>query len=251
MTELQQYYDRTGLLPQEITPGEIVHQTPNYQIITDFKPGLECRPEGARFFITPRSNTGAVDVLFEAAMAHNLYTFTTRAIDTPSGTEYVPALRADYISENIPPLFFGRVDIPTSHALEDHTIPSPDRMEACINKFLPVSPFYSMVDGEPITVPDPKTRQLRLLMNAYSDEIPEELIESTSSNRYFKSRKNWFMAVVHALNSGIKSGEFQNQQLVGTINYFLNYTYSDQFREKKLITPTDIYLANSVIANII
>ena len=250
MSRLIESYEQSGILP-EMTPGEIVHQTEHYCVVTDFKPGMEGDPNGARFFIELRDESKSVWMLFEAAKAHNIYNFNIRPVSIPWGIVYLPSLRADYIPNNIHPLIEGRVEIPVSPRVEDHTIPSPDRMETCLKRIPPSGHLeYTFVDGEVYQIPDPMTRQLRLLLNVFSDEIPSEEIHGNSAHRYFKVRRNWFHRVVGAMEMGIRTGEFKDSELVSALKEFLYYIVSDEFRKKPLTTKDDIEWANSLIRKI-
>ena len=251
---MSEYSEKMGQLPPEITPGKIVHQTAHYQVVTDFKPGMEGKPKGARFFIEPKSDGVPVFMLFNAAETHNIYDFTIRPIATPQGTTHLPTLRVNYTAANVSPLMYGKVDVPSSYAMKDSTVPSPDHMELCMDKkppFQAKANYYFFVEGATLQIPNPMTRRLHLLLNAFSDEIPPQIIHGNNNDRYRKVRKNWFNGVVGAMESGMLSGEFANIDLIGRVEQFLDYVTSYDFKHKLLTTEDDIKWANALIREII
>lgn len=258
MSEFYPYYERTGLLPPEITPGEIVLQTPHYQVVTDFKPGMEGDPKGNRFFLMAREDSNIlISLLLDSAMAHNIYNFNFIPVVTNDRLSFVPAVRADYIPENIPTLLEGFVEIPKSVDLADHTIPSPDRLEACLDDYLlldpenqPSRPEYTFKTGEPNNIPDPATRGLRLMYHLYSDEIPDRIIHSGSENRYFKVTKIWFVGVTHFLHKGLRSGEFSDPEVIPLIHEFIDF-FRTEYSKRRLTKPEDIERTNELIKKIV
>ncbi len=114
-------------LPQFI-PGHVVRNTPNYQVVTDYKPGMEGNPKGWRFYIVPKTDD-AERMLHQAADVHNIHNFVPRQVVDADKTVERQALRADFIEENLQPLFQGKTEKPGEG---EDTIPSPDRLEDCL-----------------------------------------------------------------------------------------------------------------------
>ena len=246
----------TETLPP-IQPGEVVRQTPNFQIVTDYKLGLEGQKSGERFFIEPLTRDGEI-MLGKAAKAHNIYNFNLRPhpYNPPGGDVVVPALQADYIPTNASPLLHGDIQIPEPGK---GTIPSPDRMEACLaqqaqsNTRYPHT-VYTFADNllSEHRMPNPVTRDLRLLQAIYLDDIPDRIIHSPDDNPYYKVRKGFWIGVVHDLDQGLETEEFTDPTIVERINSFLT-TYGSGtgfLYAKHLTTQEDIIALNGLIDKI-
>lgn len=243
MLEARVYQEGQPLPP--ITPGEIIRKTPNFQVVTDYKQGLEGQSRGARFFIEPLTSSGS-NMLFSASIAHNNFNFDIRPRPyNPPGHEYaIPCLRVDYILENIPPLILGEVQIPNPGK---DSIPSVDRMEACIEKR---DNDYTFADNLPrlYGITNPQTRHLRQLQQKTLDTIPQRILHSADENPWYKVRKGLWMVIIGRLLEGVESGEFADPQLIETMSPFLERWRSIEFSNpKRLTTEEDIASANYVI----
>lgn len=119
--------DQYGNLP-EFSPGKVVRETTNYQVVTDWKPGRENDPKGQRFYVLPKTTT-AEHMLQLAANLHNVHNFVARSVVIDEISTSRQALRADFIKENVPSLFYGKTEIPSDG---EDSIPSPDRLEECL-----------------------------------------------------------------------------------------------------------------------
>lgn len=114
----------------EFEAGKVVRETDNYRVVMDWKPSLTNQPEGRRFFIEPKTDV-AQQMLTSAAKAHNIDNFNERNVPFKDGAENRQCLRADFITENLPSLLQGKVEIPEEG---EDTIPPPDRMEELISR---------------------------------------------------------------------------------------------------------------------
>lgn len=114
-------------LPKFI-PGGVVRETRNFRVVTDWKPGLENQVDGERFFIEPKTEM-AEGMLQMAAEAHHISNFNIRKVTLGDKTIEFSCLRADFIPENLLSLLRGATEIPEEG---EDTIPSPDRMEECL-----------------------------------------------------------------------------------------------------------------------
>lgn len=230
-----------------IKSGEILRRTPNFQVVTDYKPGHEGQKRGESFFIEPLTEKGS-EMLFQAALAHNVFNFNVRPHPyNPPGHEYaIPCLRADYTSDNVPILFHGDVQVPQPGL---YTIPSPDRMEESISQTTEYGlASYSFEDGIKPIIPNPQTRHLRLMQATHLDDMPERVLHSADENSYYKVRKGWWLVVIGRLQLGIESGEISNPQLLETIAPYLAKWKAEGFmRAKNLTTSEDIKEINNAI----
>lgn len=225
-----------------IRAGEIIRKTSNFQVVTDYKPGLEGKREGERFFLEPLTRNGA-HMLWSASKAHNIYNINHRRV----GEYTFPCLRADYIKPNVNVLLKGEVQIPKS---EEDTIPSPDRMEECLMKR---NAIYSFADNlsEDFGISNPNTRQLRMLQMADKDNIPNEIVHSNSDDSYYKVRKNWWYGVLLSMLSGIEEGEFKDPELIKEMDTFHNKFWGREFFDANhLTTSKDIQEVNILLEKI-
>ncbi len=148
MNVLERYEDALAL--PEFATNRTVKETANYRVVTDWKPGLEDQPQGKRFYIEPKTDD-AEEMLFSAAQAHNIPNFNKRNVVTETGVRTRLCLRADFSVDNLGPIFFRETVFPE---VGNDTIPSPDRMEECLEQghkeysfedwVLPVSPQFKM-----------------------------------------------------------------------------------------------------------
>lgn len=238
----------------EIVSGLVVYETPHYQVVTDYKPGLEGIKEGERFFIHPIRSEG-MSMLLKAAMAHNIFNFNLRPVwpHYIEGKFFVyPCLRADYIPENVPILFRGVVEIPKPG---EDTIPSPNRMERCIalapSKHSEM--HYTFADDLPpkYGIENYWTRDVRLLQTTHSDEIPAEVLHSADPNPYFKVRKGWWASFMASLENGLEYEEWTDPTLTQDIKGFIkSYRERGFFSSRHLTTKADIDTVNN-LANLI
>lgn len=238
----------------DIVPGLVVYETQNFQVVTDYKPGLEGTKEGERFFIHPIREPG-LRILLQASMAHNIFNFNLRPVwpHYIEGEYFVyPCLRADYIPENIPALFQGIVEI---HKPGEDTIPSPDRMERCISlaPSLHSELRYTFADDLPSEsgIENKWTRWVRLLQTTHSDEIPPKIIHSHDPNPFYKVRKGWWVSLFACLENGLEYQEWTDSELTQEINAFVeSYRARGFFFSSHLTTADDIEGANN-LANLI
>lgn len=236
-----------GSLP-EIIPGEVVLVTPNFRVVTDYKPGQEGLREGERFFIEPAS-TKAYFMLSKAAQAHNIYNFNYRTVFniTHQGASTALALRADYIKENIPAIFMGIVEIPSPGS---DTIPAVQRMDECISN---EQFYYNFAPNLPENygIPNPFTRHLRYIQVAFRDEVPTRIVHSSDRDSYYKVRKNWWFGLFASLDLAMTTNEFndlETRRLVG--KFFAKFFKREFTRSKNLTTASDIAEANALIDKI-
>ncbi len=225
-----------------IVPGEVLKQSPNYQIVTNFYPAVDSSEMRPAFFIDSMTEQG-MGMLGKAAVAHNYFRFVIRP--TPVGSDrhrqFQPALLVEYESSSLPPLFQGRVQIPEARAF---TIPSLDRMEQCIP-----GGSYSFSDEEPMLIPNPYSRRLKMLQGMYLDDIPDEIIHSNADNPYYKARKGWWLLALRALNGALRSSEVDDIQLIGQAETFSS-KYSEFIRSSRITTEQDIVAVNEIIDQI-
>jgi hypothetical protein len=245
MSERLLHLDGQPLPP--IEPGEVLRRTPNFWVVTDYKPGLEGQRGGERFYIEPSSRAGE-DMLESAAVAHNIYNFDLRSREYRRGVYVSPSLRADYIPGNIPVLLQGEVKIPEPGK---DTIPSPDRMEACIAR----DRFgdYTFADDLPrdFGVPNPHVRQLRVLQATHSDETPEEVVHSSDNNRWYKVRTGWWITMLDTIQNALARSEIADAALLEAIEPFMaKYSDREFLRAEHLTTAEDIAAANALIDRI-
>jgi len=225
-----------------INLGEVIRKTPNFQVVTDYKPGLENTRAGERFFLEPLTITGGF-ILFNASKAHNIYNFNHR----PVGLYTFPCLRADYIQTNVSVLLKGEVQIPKTG---EDTVPSPDRMEACLAKG---GVEYTFADDLPIDfgIPNPDTRHLRMLQVFDKDTIPNEIVHSPHLDQCYKVRKTWWYAVLISIDLGIDSGEFADPELIKKMQAFRKkYKTREFFDPNNLTTSENIQEVNALINKI-
>lgn len=240
---------REGQPLPPITPGEVLLRTSNYRVVTDYMAGLEGTRDTERFFIEPTSLDG-MSILLDAAKAHNTYNFTHRQIDgiNASRQEILPCLHADYSVRNIPVLFQGFVKIPLPG---QGTIPSLQRMEACIAKGRGAEYTFSDDHSPEYGIPNPSTRHLRLIQMTHKDSIPDRVIHSNDWDKYYKVRGAWWQGVGAAMEWGIEAGEFTDPSLIGEMKDFITKHYSlRQANHRYLTTPEDITEANALINKI-
>lgn len=147
MNIVERYRDALAL-PQFAT-NQLVKETVNYRVVTDWKPSLEDQPEGKRFYIEPKTDA-AEETLIAASKAHNIPNFDKRNVLTETGVRARQCLRADFSVENLGPIFFRETVVPEEG---EDSVPSPDRMEECLNQghdysfedwVHPVDPRFSM-----------------------------------------------------------------------------------------------------------
>ncbi len=142
----------------------------------------------------------------------------------------------------------GKVQIPESGK---DTIPSPDRMEECIAR----KRFgdYTFADDLPpeYGIPNPITRQLRLLQTTHLDEIPSRVLHSADENSYYKVRKGWWILVLRRMRWGVERQEFTDSELLEEIQRFREkYTSKEFSSSHHLTTGEDIGAANNLIDRI-
>lgn len=108
--------------------GGIFRQTSHFRIVMDFKPDMQGKKEGQRFFIEPL-DPEAEEMLELAAKAHNVPNFNYREVRAGETTFLRKSLRADFVKEVLLPLFYDLTVIPADG---NDSIPSPKRMEECM-----------------------------------------------------------------------------------------------------------------------
>lgn len=247
MKEKSRSQDGEKLRP--IKPGEVIRETPNFRVVTDYKPGLEGKRKGERFYIEPLSESGIATLMYAAA-AHNIYNFDHRPVHgiRRDGVSVVPCLRADYIWENAVVLVRGDVRIPKK---DEDSVPSPDRMEEVIAKGITI---YTFQDDIPLghQIKNPVARKLRVLQKTYKDEIPRDTVHSSDPDSYYKARKGWWRKVLLWIDVGIKTTEFKNPALLNKIREFKqDYAESDFFdTTERRTTKKDIRRANEILDEI-
>ncbi len=94
-----------------------------------------------------------------------------------------------------------------------------------------------------LSVPD----KLRYLRDNFSDEIPDQVIHSTSPNNAFKVRRNWFQGVVATLERALDEGLVSNPDMEWRVNVFIRDYTSQEFKDKPLTEASDIDEANRII----
>lgn len=88
--------------------------------------------------------------------------------------------------------------------------------------------------------------ELREFRDAFSDEIPAEILNSISPNNRFKVRKGWFQGLVARLECGIMFGDITNPLIVSKTERGMARFTSSRF-QKNLTTKRDITYANLLI----
>ena len=91
--------------------------------------------------------------------------------------------------------------------------------------------------------------KLRHLRDDYSDEIPDEIIHSTSPNNAFKVRRGWFQGVTANLEAALK--ETDDPVLEAEVKWFVNHYTSDVFKAQGRTKNTDIFAANRIINRVL
>lgn len=94
-----------------------------------------------------------------------------------------------------------------------------------------------------LSVPD----KLRYLRDSFSDEIPEEVVHSTSPNKKFKVRKGWFQGVTATLERALDEGFVANHDIELQVKDFVEEYLSQDFKDKPLTEASDIFEANKII----
>ncbi|MDH4358944.1 MAG: hypothetical protein OEV37_03365 [Candidatus Berkelbacteria bacterium] len=79
--------------------------------------------------------------------------------------------------------------------------------------------------------------ELRSLRDDWSDEIPDQIVDSTSGLRT-KARNQWFQNVISWIEMGIEVGLF-SQQVMAELENFDKYIEETQFRSR-IKNPEDI-----------
>ncbi len=89
------------------------------------------------------------------------------------------------------------------------------------------------------------------LRDDYSEEIPEEIINSTHQHGgpKFKVRKGWFQVVSFALENGVRKG-YLPSEYVHKIQEFQSRIIETGFHDRRT-TKEDIMYANGILEEII
>lgn len=103
-------------------------------------------------------------------------------------------------------------------------------------------------EGEDLRKLPPKDR-LRHLRDDWSDEIPDEIIHSTSPNKAFKVRVGWFQGVTATLEAALE--QIDDPALEAEVTRFVNYYTSDVFKAQELTKASDIFAANRIINRVL
>ncbi len=100
---------------------------------------------------------------------------------------------------------------------------------------------------------DPKSlliEKLKHLRDDYSDEIPAEMVHSSSPERMFKVRRSWFHSLLVRLEVGLMDGVIKDPEVVSKVEEFTQWAKED-FRvrdELRVTTREDIEKANDTIS---
>ena len=87
-------------------------------------------------------------------------------------------------------------------------------------------------------------KMLNHLRNEYSDEIPNEIINSTSDNPLYKVRKAWFDNIIRVIHEMAMDYYFMDDTT--ELDKFTSYYTSGEF-QARLTTAEDISRGNEVL----
>jgi len=226
-----------------VIPGEIIVMTNNFRICT------EMAGKDGKFVIMPTSRE-ASDILCQASLCHNIYSFDIKPVPTTDGVLYFPCLQADYSAKNAQILFMEQTAAPGE---KNSRIPSPARMEQCLS----LRPYenwqYRFSENGRDPYPhDYVLRHLKLISLLYADGIPDHIIHSRDPNPWYKARKGWFQAVALLIELAIEQNLISATDILQQCENIREFIYSPGFHEKSRITePADIEWANRVIKAIL
>ncbi len=86
------------------------------------------------------------------------------------------------------------------------------------------------------------------MRDAFSDDIPAEVIHSNSPNNKFKVRRNWFYGLVQNLELWVLGDRLVDDPGIDEeVGKFITHVRSDEFTKKPLTEAEDIEWANKVI----
>ncbi|MBI2021718.1 hypothetical protein HYS93_02405 [Candidatus Daviesbacteria bacterium] len=120
--------------------GQAIRVTPSFVVFDGYKPGLEGKAEGQRWYISPRTDA-AEQMLIEAAKLHRIGQGLTQPHQVLAPISQTRTLlRTDRTSDNLRVLIGGAVDKPKEW---EDAAPTPDRMEQCLSLH---PDFYSFYD---------------------------------------------------------------------------------------------------------
>ena len=93
--------------------------------------------------------------------------------------------------------------------------------------------------------------QLKVFRNEWSEEIPEEILNSAEGkdgDRRYKVRKGWFTNVGLALENLKDMGELTTEAQRDAVQEFIdNFSGAEEFKGKARVTAADIKKANELI----
>jgi hypothetical protein len=93
---------------------------------------------------------------------------------------------------------------------------------------------------------------LLILRDDYKNEIPREILHSTSSDNKYKVRKSWFQGLVAVAENRLMKGLIREPNLVKDIDAFIvRYTSPDWAHPAVLTTKEDIEKADNLIDKIL
>lgn len=93
---------------------------------------------------------------------------------------------------------------------------------------------------------------LRKMNQLYKDNVPKEIIHSTSTNNRYKARKGWFAGLTFALDYGINAGKIIDPEIIGAIKDFEDYIMSPPFSDPNYLTrPDDIARGKQIIEKVL
>ena len=94
-------------------------------------------------------------------------------------------------------------------------------------------------------------QKLEHLRDDFHDEIPAEVVHSSSPDNKFKAQRGWFHLVAGYLKSGLDDGYISDPTLKEKIEGFVEWCHEGEFKkmgyDETLTREEDIVKANDVI----
>ena len=97
-------------------------------------------------------------------------------------------------------------------------------------------------------------QKLEHLRDDFRDEIPSEVVHSSSPDNKFKARRGWFNLVAGHLSYSLEDGHIKDPALKEKVEGFLKWCLEGEFKEggeERMTTQEDIEKANEVISSVL
>jgi len=97
-------------------------------------------------------------------------------------------------------------------------------------------------------------QKLEHFRDDFGDEIPAEVVHSSSPDNKFKARRGWFHLVAGHLKYGLEDGYIKDPVLKEKVEDFLKWCVEGDFKkggDARLTTEEDIAKANEVINSVL